>query len=315
MVTEATPFYGEAGGQVGDTGRIEAVDGDAVFEMTVEDTIKDPTGLIIHKGTLVSGTMQLHARAVLKVDKQKRAATALNHTATHILQSALREVLGAHVAQSGSMVAPDRLRFDFNHFEAVSPEDLKAVERLANQRIRQNTQVTLAEMPLQEAKDRGATALFGEKYGDTVRVVQLEDYSMELCGGTHLTAAGAIGEFRITSEGSIAAGVRRIEALTGEAAYLYTRQMEEQLLSVADLLRVKPSEVAGRIESLLQHNRDLEREMAQLQQEKARSQAGGLLDQIETVLRGRSRANFFNRMVLAILDRVSRSSAARRGED
>jgi alanyl-tRNA synthetase len=192
-------------------------------------------------------------------------------------------MLGAHVAQSGSLVAPDRLRFDFNHYEAVSPEDLKEVERLVNQRIRENTPVTLAEMTLQEAKDRGATALFGEKYGDVVRVVQLDDYSMELCGGTHLEATGEIGAFKITSEGSIAAGVRRIEALTGEAAYLYERQIEEQLLEVAELLRAKSTEVVSRVESLLQQNRDMEREIARLQQERSRSQVGKLLDQVETV--------------------------------
>jgi alanyl-tRNA synthetase len=182
-------------------------------------------------------------------------------------------VLGAHVAQSGSLVAPDRLRFDFNHYEAVSPEDLKEVERLVNQRIRENAPVTLAEMTLQEAKERGAIALFGEKYGDMVRVVQLGDYSMELCGGTHLDTAGQIGEFKIISEGSIAAGVRRIEALTGETAYLYERQIGEQLLNVADLLRVKPTEVADRVESLLQQNKDLEREITRLRQQNARLQA------------------------------------------
>jgi len=200
-----------------------------------------------------------------------------------ILQSALRQVLGGHVAQSGSLVAPDRLRFDFNHYEAVSPEDLKEVERIVNQRIRDNEPVKLEEMGIQEAKDKGATALFGEKYGDVVRVVQLGDYSMELCGGTHLDAAGQIGLFKITSEGSIAAGVRRIEALTGEAAYLYEQGMEEQLLGIAEMLKVKPDQAAERVEALLQQNRELAREVAQLRQAKAASQAGSLMDQVETV--------------------------------
>ena len=279
IVLDRTPFYGEVGGQVGDIGWISK-DG---ARLQVTDSVHPTPDIIAHKCKVIEGSISPGDRVRAEVDAERRQRIAANHTATHILQSALREVLGAHVSQSGSMVAPDRLRFDFNHYEAVSPEDLKEVERLANQRIRQNTSVKLAEMSLQEAKDKGATALFGEKYGDTVRVVQLEDYSMELCGGTHLTAAGEIGEFKITSEGSIAAGVRRIEALTGEAAYLYSRQREEELLSVADLLRVTPSEVAGRIESLVKQNRDLEKEIARLQQEKVRSQAGNLLDQIETV--------------------------------
>ncbi len=279
IVLDRTPFYGEVGGQVGDIGWISK-DG---ARLKVMDSVHPTPDIIAHKCKVVKGSISPGDSVKAEVDAERRERIAANHTATHILQSALREVLGAHVSQAGSMVAPDRLRFDFNHFEGVSPEDLNEVERLANQRIRQNTQVKLAEMTLQEAKDKGATALFGEKYGDNVRVVQLEDYSLELCGGTHLTAAGTIGEFKITSEGSIAAGVRRIEALTGEAAYLYTRQMEEDLLNVADLLRIKPSEVADRVESLLQQNRDLEKEIAQLQQEKARSQAGGLLDQVEIV--------------------------------
>ena len=279
IVLAKTPFYGEVGGQVGDTGWLSR-DG---TKIQVADAVHPIPDTIAHKCKVVKGSISPGDSVRVEVDEERRRRIAANHTATHILQSALRQVLGGHVAQSGSLVAQDRLRFDFNHYEAVSPEDLKEVERLVNQRIRQNTPVTLAEMTLQEAKDKGATALFGEKYGDVVRVVQLGDYSMELCGGTHLEAAGEIGEFKITSEGSIAAGVRRIEALTGEAAYLYERQMEEQLLNVADLLRVKPTEVAGRVESLLQQNRDLERDMEQLQQKMARSQTDSLLDQAKTI--------------------------------
>jgi alanyl-tRNA synthetase len=279
VVLDRTPFYGEVGGQVGDIGWISK-DG---ARLQVTDSVHPIPDITAHKCKVVEGNISPGDSVKAEVDAERRQRIMANHTATHILQSALREVLGAHVAQSGSLVAPDRLRFDFNHYEAVSPEDLKEIERLANKRIRQNTSVAVAEMPLQEARDKGATALFGEKYGDTVRVVQLDDYSMELCGGTHLKAAGEIGEFKLISEGSIAAGVRRVEALTGEAAYLYERQMEEELLDAASLLRVKPTEVAGRIESLLQQNRDLEREIAQLQQERARSQIGSLLDQVEMV--------------------------------
>lgn len=278
IVLDKTPFYGEVGGQVGDIG-ILSNDG---AKLKVKDSVHPIPDIIVHKCEVVKGSISTGDQVKAEVDAERRQQIAANHTATHILQSALREVLGAHVAQSGSLVAPDRLRFDFNHFEAVSSEDLKEIERLANERIRQNTQVSVAEMTLQEAKDKGATALFGEKYSDDVRVIQLDDYSMELCGGTHLKAVGEIGEFKLVSEGSIAAGVRRIEALTGEAAYLYERQLEDELLNVADMLRVKPLEVAGRIESLLQQNRELEREMTRIQQKQAMSQADTLLDKVET---------------------------------
>jgi len=279
IILDVTPLYGEVGGQVGDTGWLTK-DG---VRVQVIDSVHPIPEIIAHKCKVVEGSISPGDSVTAEVDCEQRQRIAANHTATHILQSALRQVLGGHVAQSGSMVAQDRLRFDFNHYEAVSPEDLKEIERLANQRIRDNTPVTLAEMELQEAKDKGATALFGEKYGDVVRVVQLDDYSMELCGGTHLEAVGQIGLLKITSEGSIAAGVRRIEAITGEAAYLYEREMEEQLLSIANLLKVNPTQVADRVESLLQQNRELEREMARLRHERATSQAGNLLDQAETV--------------------------------
>ncbi len=279
IILDVTPLYGEVGGQVGDTGWLTK-DG---VRVQVIDSVHPIPEIIAHKCKVVEGSISPGDSVTAEVDCEQRQRIAANHTATHILQSALRQVLGGHVAQSGSMVAQDRLRFDFNHYEAVSSEDLKEIERLANQRIRDNTSVTLAEMELQESKDKGATALFGEKYGDVVRVVQLGDYSMELCGGTHLEAVGQIGLLKITSEGSIAAGVRRIEALTGEAAYLYEREMEEQLLSIANLLKVNPTQVADRVESLLQQNRERERETARLRHERATSQAGNLLDQAETV--------------------------------
>jgi alanyl-tRNA synthetase len=279
IVLDRTPFYGEVGGQVGDIGWLNKNG----TKIEVLDAVHPIPDMIAHKCKVLEGSISPGDTVTAAVDANRRQGIAANHTATHVLQSALRQVLGGHVAQSGSLVAPDRLRFDFNHYEAVSPEDLKEVERLVNQRIRGNAPVTHAEMTLQEAKAKGATALFGEKYGDMVRVVQLEDYSMELCGGTHLESVGEIGTLRIVSEGSIAAGVRRIEALTGEAADEYDRQMREQLMEAADLFRVKPSEVVSRIESLLQQNRDLERKLAQFQQEKALSQTGELLDQAKTI--------------------------------
>ena len=279
IVLDVTPLYGEVGGQVGDVGSLT---GDGL-RVQVIDSVHPIPEIIAHKCKVLEGSVSPGDSVTAEVGYEQRQRIAANHTATHILQSALRQVLGGHVAQSGSLVAPDRLRFDFNHYEAVSPADLKEVERIVNQRIRDNEPVKLEEMGIQEAKDKGATALFGEKYGDVVRVVQLGDYSMELCGGTHLDAAGQIGLFKITSEGSIAAGVRRIEALTGEAAYLYEQGMEEQLLGIAEMLKVKPDEAAERVEALLQQNRELAREVSQLRQAKAASQAGSLLDQVETV--------------------------------
>jgi alanyl-tRNA synthetase len=279
IVLDKTPFYGEAGGQIGDTGWLTK-DG---TKIQVLDSVHPMPDIIAHKCKIIEGSISPGDTVNALVDTERRQRIMANHTATHILQSALRTVLGGHVSQAGSLVAPDRLRFDFNHYEAVSAEDLRKVEEIVNSRIRGNAPISLAEMKLQEAKEKGATALFGEKYGDTVRVVQLGDYSMELCGGTHLKAAGEIGEFRIVSEGSIAAGVRRIEALTGESAYLHGRQMDDQLLAAADLLRVKPGEVVSRIESLLQQNKELEREMGKIRQESARSKVDKLLEQITPV--------------------------------
>ncbi|MBM3211456.1 alanine--tRNA ligase [Candidatus Poribacteria bacterium] len=279
IVLDKTPFYGESGGQVGDTGWLTK-DG---VKIQVLDSVRPIPDIIAHKCKILEGKISPGDAVLASVDGERRQRIAANHTATHILQSALRSVLGGHVAQSGSLVASDRLRFDFNHYEGLSHEELRKIEEIVNRRIRSNNSVELAEMKLQEAKDKGATALFGEKYGETVRVVRLDDYSMELCGGTHLKAVGEIGEFRIIGEGSIAAGVRRIEALTGESAYLYGRQMEEQLLTASDILKVKPMEVISRIESLIQQNRELEREIGRIRQESAKSQVDKLLEQITSV--------------------------------
>lgn len=279
IVLDRTPFYGEVGGQVGDTGWFNK-DGTRI---QVLDSVRPVPDIIAHKCKIITGSILPGDIIRAEVDTERRQKIALNHTATHVLQSALRQVLGSHVAQAGSLVAPDRLRFDFSHYEAVPPDKLKEVERLVNQRIRENTPVVVEEMPIQTAKARGAIALFGEKYGDIVRVVQLDDYSMELCGGTHIKMTGEIGAFRIISEGSIAAGVRRIEALTGESAYLYGRRMEDQILEIANLLKVSPTEVLSRVESLIQQNKELEKEVTRLRQKGAMSQVSELLDQIVTV--------------------------------
>jgi alanyl-tRNA synthetase len=279
IVLDKTPFYGEVGGQIGDTGWLIKDD----TKIQVLDSIRPIPDVIAHKCKIVSGNISPSDRVTATVDKDRRQKIAANHTATHVLQSALRQILGGHVAQSGSLVTPDRLRFDFNHYEAVSSDKLKEIEKLVNQHIRENTSVMTAEMGIQDARDKGATALFGEKYGDFVRVVQLDDYSMELCGGTHIRMTGEIGSFNIVSEGSIAAGVRRIEALTGEYSYLYGLDMEKQVMKIVDLLRVKPTEVADRIEVLLQQNKELEKEISRLQQKSALSQTGDLLNQVEEI--------------------------------
>jgi len=260
VVTERTPFYAESGGQVGDAGRIIGPEG----EMEVNATSKDPTGLIIHQGRMRSGWLRKGDTLTLLVDGAAREATARNHTATHLLHAALREVLGEHVKQAGSLVAPDRLRFDFTHFSPVDTETLDRIEALVNQRIRANVPTHVAEMAADEAFKSGAMALFEEKYGDRVRVVSLADISKELCGGTHTARTGNIGLFKIVSESSVAAGVRRIEALTGEAAVAFVQAMARNLIEAAHLLREKPEALTQRIAKVVADMKALEREVEQL---------------------------------------------------
>ncbi len=258
VVTEKTPFYGEAGGQVGDRGVIfhEA------FSLEVENTIKPVEGLILHQARVKRGAVKEGMEAVLHVDPDRRKAIALNHTATHVLQAVLREVLGDHVHQAGSLVAPDRLRFDFTHFAAMKEEELEQVEALVNQKIRENLKLETNIMNVEEALQTGAMALFGEKYGEEVRVVKISDFSMELCGGTHSSRTGDIGLFKIVSESGVAAGVRRMEALTGEGAYQFMKGLEKELLEIASSVKSVPGEVSSKIERLLERQRELERELA-----------------------------------------------------
>jgi len=279
VVTTATPFYGESGGQVGDRGTISAQG----LSLEVNDTIKDPTGLIIHKGKVIEGTIQSGQKVRLKVDEAKRQATALNHTATHILHGALREVLGDHVKQAGSLVAPDRLRFDFTHFSHVEPDQLGRIETLVNRRIRANVPVQTDEMDADQALESGATALFEEKYGDRVRVVSLSDFSKELCGGTHTRRTGDIGLFKIIAETSVAAGVRRIEAVTGDAAVAAVQQLARSAQQCGHLLRTKPEEVAGRLEQLLAAHKSSEKEIEKLKAALAEAKAGAADQEIQTV--------------------------------
>jgi alanyl-tRNA synthetase len=283
LVADKTPFYAEAGGQVGDTGTIASVDGQDPFEMKVTDTVKDPTGLIIHKGKLLTGKIRTGMNAVLTVDMGKRRATALNHTATHILHHALRKTLGDHVKQAGSLVAPDRLRFDFTHFSQVDLAQLDEIERIVNLKIQSNVPVETQEMEAEDAFNSGATALFEEKYGDRVRVVSLADFSMELCGGTHTQRTGNIGLFTIVSESSVASGVRRIEALTGKAALDHHQQTAHTIQESAHLLREQPDGVPQRIQKLLAQIKQQEKEIAELKSKLYRQSADQAQDDIQTV--------------------------------
>jgi len=263
LVTESTPFYGESGGQVGDTGRIFTEE-EGGFAMDVQDTVKDPTGLIIHKGDVISGSVKKGDTVTLAVDDKTRSATALNHTATHILHYALRDVLGEHIKQAGSSVGPDRFRFDFTHFSRVTPADLNKIEILVNERIRDNVVVQKEEMDAEEAFKSGATALFEEKYGDRVRVISLSDFSRELCGGTHTDSTGNIGLFKIVAESSVASGVRRIDALTGAAAVQQVQETDTLLSESAQLLREKTAVLPERIGKLLTLQKENEKEIEKL---------------------------------------------------
>ena len=279
IVTAVTPFYAESGGQVGDAGIITGAGG----SMIVIDTVRDPSGLIIHKGKMKDGVLRTGETVSLKVDDEKRAATQLNHTATHILHAVLREVLGDHVKQAGSLVAPDRLRFDFSHFSQVDTDTLEKIELLVNLHIRENMSTTIEEMEADEAFKSGAMALFEEKYGDRVRVVSLTDFSKELCGGTHTQRTGDIGLFRIISESSIASGVRRIEALTGEAAVEYTQQMNRALAETAYRLKENPAAVPARSSKLLTELKEKEREIEQLKSQLSAASADTAKDEVKTI--------------------------------
>jgi alanyl-tRNA synthetase len=269
VVVNQTPFYGESGGQMGDTGTISGEG----FSIEVEDTQKKGDGVVVHLGKVAKGTVKPGAAVELRVDHARRSKLRSNHSATHLIHEALREVLGTHVAQKGSLVAPDRLRFDISHNKAVSPDEIEQVERMANEIVVQNGPVTTRLMSVDDARAEGAMALFGEKYGDEVRVVSMgtalhgekanRPYSIELCGGTHVGATGDIGLIRIVSDSPVAAGVRRIEALTGEAARRYLDEQERRLKSAAAVLKVSPSDVPARVEALVEERRKLERELAE----------------------------------------------------
>jgi len=268
LVCDQTPFYGESGGQAGDSGRVEGPAGQAV----VSAASKPGGDVVAHEITVSEGYLAVGERLNLTVDHGPRGETASNHTATHLLHAALRQVLGDHVKQAGSMVSPQRLRFDFSHFEAMTPQQMAQVEAMVNEGVLANIAVSITEMPAEEALGSGAMALFGEKYGDTVRVVEIPGLSKELCGGTHVKRTGDIGLFKLVAEASVAAGVRRVEALTGRAALAAVRAMEDELHKAAGLLKARPTELAERVAKLMATVKEREREVEQL---KAKLAGGG----------------------------------------
>lgn len=279
IFVERTPFYATMGGQEGDTGVITTANG--VFR--VEDTIKLRGGKYGHVGVMVSGMISNGDEVTLKVDEQERKDTCKNHSATHLLQKALKTVLGAHVEQKGSLVNPTRLRFDFAHFQAMTPEEIAETEALVNKEIQAALPVATQIMGIEEAKKTGAMALFGEKYGDEVRVVSMGDFSVELCGGTHVANTANITLFKIVSEAGVAAGVRRIEALTGNNVIEYYRQMEENLHTIAKTLKTSPAEITEKITHLQKEVKELQSENESLKSKMAQDSLGNVMDQVVEV--------------------------------
>ena len=280
VIVEETPFYGTMGGQCGDTGVITGAN-NGVF--VVDDTIHLQGGKIGHVGHMTSGMLAADETVTLKVNETSRRSTEKNHSATHLLQKALRTVLGEHVEQAGSLVTPDRLRFDFTHFSAMTPEEIKKVEALVNEKIQENLDVVTQEMSLDEAKKTGAMALFGEKYGEKVRVVKMGDFSTELCGGTHVAHTGTIHAFKILSEAGIAAGVRRIEALTGDGLMRYYENLEQELVEAAKTAKTTPADLKNKIESMLEEIKALHAENDKLKSKLANESLGDVMDQVRDV--------------------------------
>jgi len=280
LVTEETPFYGESGGQVGDVGIIETARGDV---LEVLDTLKPQPDLIVHRVRVARGAIARGDAVRLKVDVRRREAVRLNHSVTHLLHGVLRERLGEHVRQAGSLVAPDRLRFDFSHTRAIDPDELAAMEEEVNARIRANVACTSEELSFDEAMRRGALAFFGDKYGDRVRVVQMGDFSLELCGGTHVQRTGDIGLFKFHGESGVAAGVRRVEASTGAGALAWVHEREQRLKRIRETLKASDDEAIDRLERLLAEQRELERKLARLQRDMAGAQSGDLASQAREV--------------------------------
>ncbi|MDE6701715.1 MAG: alanine--tRNA ligase, partial [Acetatifactor sp.] len=279
IIVEETPFYATMGGQNADTGVITTADGS--FE--VKDTVKLLGGKVGHIGVVTKGMIKVGDTVTLTVNETQRADTCRNHSATHLLQKALREVLGSHVEQNGSYVDGERLRFDFSHFQAMTAEELEKVERLVNDKIAEAIPVVTDVMNIEDAKKTGAMQLFGEKYGETVRVVRMGDFSVEFCGGTHVSNTAAITAFKILSENGVAAGVRRIEALTGNGVFAYYRGLEQTLESAAKVLKTTPNAIVEKCEHLMADMKALAAENESLKSKAAKDALGDVMDQVTEV--------------------------------
>ncbi|RTZ77203.1 MAG: alanine--tRNA ligase, partial [Gammaproteobacteria bacterium] len=277
VVLDKTPFYAESGGQVGDRGELSVLGDDGRFQ--VEDTRKQGGSVFGHIGRVTQGRLRVGDAVLAQVDAANRRAIALNHSATHLLHAALRRVLGDHVQQKGSLVEAERLRFDFSHFEPLTREQLNAIERLVNEQIRNNYVVETRIMALEDAKQAGAMALFGEKYDEQVRVLRMGDFSTELCGGTHVKAVGDIGLFKIVSEGGIASGVRRIEAVTGERAVEWVEQAENRLQHIASLVKAGAEDLEEKVQTLVEKSRRQEKEIERLKAKLASAAGSDLASQ------------------------------------
>lgn len=281
VLLDQTPFYAQSGGQVGDTGRLESEDGSSLIE--VNDCRYGSLKRHIHYGKVVEGDFHVGQTIYAHVDETKRYATARNHTSTHMLQKALKMVLGDHVEQAGSFVSPTRLRFDFNHFQPMTAEEIKQVEEIVNQAILKAMPVETFETEIDKAKEMGAMALFGEKYGHIVRVVKVGDYSIELCGGTHLQNSAQAGMFKIISENGVAAGIRRIEATTGMNTYRWAEKVESVNVQASAMVKAAPDQLIDRIQEMEDQLKEKDREIASLKHQQADSEAGELLNKIQTI--------------------------------
>ncbi|MBR3640840.1 MAG: alanine--tRNA ligase, partial [Oscillibacter sp.] len=279
VVLDQTPFYAEMGGQVADRGTLTAEG----VSFTVENVQKNKGGKYLHEGKLEQGTLSVGDTLLAQIDVERRTAVRRAHSATHLLDAALKKVLGDHVHQAGSLVEPDRLRFDFTHFEAITPEQLMAIEAFVNDAILAGLPVVTEELPLEEAKKKGAVALFGEKYGEIVRVVEMGDVSMEFCGGTHLDNTAKAGLFRIKSEGSVASGVRRIEAITGRATLDEIHLMQEKLLNLSRLLKTTPAELESRVTSHISEMKELRAQIEKYKEEASLGEARSFLTALQDV--------------------------------
>ncbi|MDF2789500.1 MAG: alaS [Neobacillus sp.] len=297
LILDVTPFYAESGGQIADRGIIQAEG----VNVSVMDVQKAPNGQNLHKAVVESGILKTDAKVTAIVNQENRVQIIKNHTATHLLHQALKDVLGTHVNQAGSLVEPDRLRFDFSHFGQVQPEELEEIERIVNEKIWKNIEVNISLKPIAEAKSMGAMALFGEKYGDIVRVVKVGEYSLELCGGCHVPNTSVIGLFKIVSEGGIGAGTRRIEAVTGESAYQLMNDQVALLKDAAEKLKTNPKEVVNRIEVLMAEIKQLQRENESFAAKLGNIEAGNLVSKAKqidgvTVLAAKVQASDMNNL-------------------